>query len=109
MRAGDLRHQVILQSLVPVQNETTGIITDTWVTFATGWAEFHPASVREFVAAGIVQSKIMGAFVIRYRAGVKASMRILHGAGIYNVEGVLADPKRGTEYLTLPVSEVLNG
>ena len=109
MDIGRLRHRVTIQSLSPSQDGTTGEITETWVTFATVWAWVRPASVREFVAAGIQESKITGAITIRYLAGVKQSMRVLHGERIYNVLGVLPDARSGVEWLTLPVSEVTYG
>lgn len=109
MQSGKLSHRIIIQSLVPVQNGTTGIVTDTWTIFATVWAEVRPASVREFVAAGIAESKITTAVKIRYLAGIKTSMCILHGMQIFNIEGVLSDPRSGMEYITLPCSEVIYG
>lgn len=105
----NLRHRVAIQSLVPVQDDTTGNITDTWSTFATVWAEIRPLNAREFIAAAAAQSKVTEMVTIRYIAGVKQSMRILHRAQILNVEGVLPDQKSGIEYLTLPVSEVQSG
>lgn len=109
MQAGKLRHQVVIQRLVPVQDETTGEITETWEDFATEWAEVRPASVREFIAANIEESEITAKVLIRYRPGIKASMHIIHGSQVFNIEGVLSDPKSGIEYLTLPVSEVQSG
>ena len=109
MQAGRLRHRVEIQSLVPVQDATTGVVTETWETFATVWADVRPASVREFIAAGIAESKVTGKVMIRYRPDVKPSMRIVHGAQVLNIEGVLPDPESGVEWLTLPVSEVQSG
>lgn len=110
MRAGVLRHFVTIEELVPVQDAGTGVITEDWVVFqANVPAEVHPSSVREFVAADAEQSKATGWVRIRYVAGVKQSMRILHGDQVFNILGVLPDPKSGREYLTLPVSEVQSG
>jgi SPP1 family predicted phage head-tail adaptor len=109
MQAGKLRHEVEIQSLVPVQDGTTGEITETWETFAVVWGEVRPASVREFIAAGISESTVTAQVTIRYRPDIKASMRVLHGAQVFNIEGALPDPKSGVEYLTLPCSEVQSG
>lgn len=106
----NLRHRVQIQALVPVQDTAgTGEITDTWTLFADVWANVRPASVREFIAAGISASKVTAAVTVRYLAGVKASMRIVHGDRTYNIEGVLPDPHSGIEFLTLPVSEIVEG
>lgn len=109
MQAGKLRHEVEIQSLVPVQDGTTGEITDTWQTFATVPADVRPASVREFVAAGIHESAVTAEIQIRFLPGVKASMRVVHGAQVFQIEGALPDPKSGAEWLTLPCSEVQSG
>ncbi len=109
MRSGKLRHEVTIQSLVPVQDGTTGEIADTWTLFATVRAEVRPASVREFIAAGAEQSKVTAAVTIRYLAGIKPSMRILHGDRVYNIENALPDFKSGREYITLPCSDIIEG
>jgi SPP1 family predicted phage head-tail adaptor len=109
MQSGKLRHRVVLQAEAPSQDATTGAITNGWTTFATVWASVEPLSAREFIAAGGVGSGVVARVVIRYLAGVVPSMRIVHGSRTFNIEGVLADKKSGTEYLTLPVSEVVNG
>jgi SPP1 family predicted phage head-tail adaptor len=108
MRSGKLRHRVILQNVQPVQDTTTGEVSDEWADVATVWAAVEPLSVREFTAAQAVQSKVTTMIIIRYRQGVDASMRILFDDKIYNIEGILADKKSGKEYLTLPCSEGVN-
>lgn len=113
LRLGQLRHRITLQSLVPVQDGTTGVVSETWVTFATVWASVEPLSVREFVAAAATQSKVVARVRILYLAGVKPSMRAVHVVGgvthTYNIEGVLPDTVSGLAFLTLPVSEVIHG
>jgi SPP1 family predicted phage head-tail adaptor len=109
MQAGKLSHSVQIQSLVSAQDAGTGIITESWDTFATVWAEVRPLSAREFIAAAASQSKVTATVKIRYLADIKPSMRVVDGADIYQVEGVLPDPKSGREYLTLPVSQILTG
>jgi len=47
--------------------------------------------------------------VIRYRAGVLPTMRILHRGDVYNIEGPpLPDPDSGLEYLTILVAKGVN-
>ena len=108
MRSGKLRHRITLQNVQPVQDATTGEVSDEWADLATVWAAVEPLSVREFTAAQAVQSKVTTMIIIRYRQGVDASMRILFDGKTYNIEGVLADKKSGKEYLTLPCSEGVN-
>lgn len=109
MQAGTLRHRVTLQSLVPMQDPVTGVVTHTWSTLATVWASVQPLSAREFLQASAVSSQVVARVRIRYFPGVMPSMRILHGERTYNIEGVLPDAVSGTEYLTLPVIEVVHG
>jgi len=104
-----LPHRIRIESNAPTQDGTTGNITDVWSHFSTVYAHYRPASVREFVEAGIQQSHVVGAFRIRPLAGLLPSMRIAWGGRTYNIEGVLADARNGTDYYTLPVSEIANG
>ena len=108
MQAGKLRHRITLQEPVKVQNPTTGAVINAWRDVATVWAEVSPLSAREFIAAQASQGEITTRIVIRYRAGVTRKHRILFRGAVYNIHGVLPDPKSGREYLTLPCSEGVN-
>ena len=109
MRAGKLRHRVTIQELVETKNEDTGLSDESWRTFAQNIpAEIKPLSVREFIRAGAEVSKISTYITTRHIPGVKRSMRIVHGSRTYNIEGVLPDADSGIEYMTMPVSEVLD-
>lgn len=108
MQAGKLRHRITLQEPVKVQNPTTGAVINTWRDVSTIWAEVSPLSAREFIAAQASQGEISTRITIRYRPGVTRKHRILFRGAIYNIEGVLPDPKSGREYLTLPCSEGVN-
>lgn len=108
MRAGKLRHRVMLQKLGRTRNPVTGGWTEGWVDVASAWASIEPLSAREFIAAQASQSEITARVVIRYRPDVDATMRILYRGKIYNIHGALPDVKSGLEYLTLPVSEGVN-
>lgn len=109
MNPGALSHRVTIQSVVDAQDTNTGIITPGFATFATVWAEVRPLSAREFIAAAASQSKVTATVKIRYLAGIKPSMRVVDGADIYQVEGVLNDPHSGREWITLAVSQVISG
>lgn len=108
--AGNLRHRITIEKkMVTGRHPVTGTEITEWVPLWEGVpAEVVPLSVREFVAAQSVQSKLAARIRIRWRPGVDASMRILHDGRIYNIEGVLPDPDSGRAYLTLPCSEGVN-
>lgn len=102
--AGKLRHRVTLQRLLRYI-DTAGDTAEDWTTFATVWAAIEPLSAREFVGSQAMQSQVALRVTIRYLDGVVATMRLLHGAKVYVIEGVLPDKESGLEYLTLPCSQ----
>lgn len=103
--AGQLRNRVTLQKPETIVSGY-GERTRSWADVCTVWADFHPLSVREFIAQSGPQSRVSARVVIRYRDDVDATMRLVHRGKTYNIAGVLPDPDSGREYLTLPVSEV---
>ena len=105
MRNGKLRHRITLQRPGLSQDPQTGEMIPGWQDVATVWASIEPLSAREFIAAQAGQSEVSARVVIRHRDDVDATMRALYRGKLYNIHGVLADPKSGLEYLTLPVSE----
>ena len=109
LEAGKLRQRITIQQQAISQDSQTGEQVTTWVDFRTSIpASIEPLSAREFIQASAVQSRITARIVIRYLSGITASMRILHGSDVYNIEGVLTDKVSGREYLTLPVSAGVN-
>ncbi|HEJ7889809.1 TPA: phage head closure protein [Serratia liquefaciens] len=108
MQAGKLRHRIILQKPVKVQDPTSGEMIDTWQDVSNLWAEVSPLSAREFVAAQAMQNAVTTRIKIRYRRDISVKYRILFRGNIFNIEGVLPDPDSGLEYLTLPCSEGTN-
>lgn len=105
MQAGKLRHRITLQKPVKVQNPETGSVENIWQELAQLWAEVSPLSAREFVAAQAMQNAVTTRITIRYRQDIEPKYRILFRGKIFNIEGILSDPKSGLEYLTLPCSE----
>ena len=102
--AGKLRHRITIQRLLRYI-DSAGDTVEDWTTFATVWASIEPLSAREFVGSQAMQSQVSARITIRHLDGVLASMRILHGAKVYVIEGVLPDKDSGLEYLTLPCSQ----
>jgi SPP1 family predicted phage head-tail adaptor len=106
MRAGRLRHRIDFQRPSFAQDPVTGEMIKTWVeVWGKVPASVEPFSAREFIAAAATQNEVTARIGIRKRAGVDPTMRIIHRGKIYNIEGVLPDPKSGLDYLTLPCSE----
>ncbi|WP_348826655.1 phage head closure protein [Halomonas sp. RT37] len=108
MRIGKLRHRVRLERPARTQDPATGEMIDGWELVATLWASVEPLSAREFIAAMSTQSEVTARILIRHRDDIAPDMRIVHRGKVYNIQGVLPDPKSGLHYLTIPVSEGVN-
>lgn len=105
MKAGTLRHRVTLQAFTEVVDPVTGYRTKVWLDVASGIpADVAPLSGREYVAAAATQSSVTARITIRWRPGVTAQQRIVHGDAVYDIESVLPDAKSGREHLTLMCS-----
>jgi len=99
---------VRIEHKVTTQDSNGDIVTG-WQTFADKVpAAIEPLSARDLIAAQAVQSEVVARITMRYRPGLLASMRIVHGSTIYNIAGVLPDPVSGVEYITVPVSAGVN-
>jgi len=110
MQAGKLRHRIDFQMLGDVQDPSSGEMVPGW---ATVWeklpAYVTPLSARELIAAQAAQSEASARIMIRYRAGVLPTMRIIFRADVYDIKGPpLPDPDSGLEYLTILVAKGVN-
>lgn len=110
MRAGKLRHRITFEAPGLTQDPATGEELSGWVPV---WekvpASVEPLSARDLIAAQAGQSEASGRMVIRYRAGVLPTMRILHRGDVYNIQGQpMPDPDSGLEYLTILVAKGVN-
>ena len=110
MQSGKLRHRLSLQEQGQTQDPNTGQLVVEWQEVAKLWASVEPLKVREFIAAKTHQSQVSARIVIRAQDGINASQRLVdtRTGAIYNIEGVLRDPKSGHHWMTLPVSEGVN-
>ena len=109
LRSGELRHRVTIQQPGPAVQSDTGEITRGWVDFLVDEpASIEPVSVHDYIASQANTSVVVARIKIRYRDGMSAKMRVLHGSKIYNPQGWLADPNSGREYLTAPCTEGVN-
>lgn len=80
MRAGRLRHRVLLQRRVESQG-ATGEVTWSWADVAEVWGEVRPVTVRDRVLAGNqLAPEVTTVIRIRRRPGVHAKLRALYVA-----------------------------
>jgi SPP1 family predicted phage head-tail adaptor len=110
MLAGKLRHRIDFQTLGEVQDPDSGEMVPGWATiWAKVPASVTPLSTRDLIAAQAAQSEASARIVIRYRAGVLPTMRIIHRGEAYDIKGpALPDPDSGLEYLTILVAKGVN-
>lgn len=101
MRAGKLIHRVIIQEPIETKGAMGGT-TKTWVNFHASWADVREMSGRELNQSDQVASKVIATCFIRYKSNLDASMRLLHGDNIYQIESVInKDGKKKMLELTL--------
>lgn len=92
MKAGALRHRVILQTL-NVGQDAIGQPVTTWADTATLWADIRYLSGLSAIKAGADVSLSKVSIRLRYRA-VTAGQRIKHGTIFYAIEAVLPDARK---------------
>jgi SPP1 family predicted phage head-tail adaptor len=100
MRAGKLKDRVLIQqkSTVP---DAWGQPAESWTDVITDTPD-HRVSAhilsqngKEFISASKGISQVSASIRIRYRTGITAGMRAVHGADIYNIAAVLLGDNRG--------------
>ncbi len=96
--ATTLDKRVTLQA-PPSGRDDTGAALPGWTNVITDgdgklWAGIADLTGREFIAAGAEQAAVQTKITIRYRTGVTAAMRVLHGADVYRIEAVLGQAGR---------------
>ena len=83
IKAGDLRHPVVL--LKPVSVAAGGRRTVTWSEEAHLHAAKTDVSGREFFQAQAYHAEDIVTFTVRWKGGVDATWRLRHGAVLYNI------------------------
>lgn len=92
LAAGTLRHRVRIQQRSP--GGTFGHPSKTWNDIATVWANIRYGTGSEAIRAGQIASLVQVSIRIRWRPGICATMRVLHGEASYEILSVLPDMSR---------------
>ena len=87
MRAGRLRHQVILQQPQPCQT-TLGEKQVAWIEVATVWAGVETLSGSEPYAADQHYHRQQTRIIIRYRADIQAGWRVMHDGKCFAIQHI---------------------
>lgn len=94
MKAGPLRDRITVQDKSIVQDESGQPLT-TWTDVAFLWANVVYTSGLSAISSGMDTSNVKASIRIRYRAGIDAGMRVMFGATIFSIEGVLPHKSTG--------------
>lgn len=101
MRAGTLRHRVLIEQLVagsPAQN-AGGEPEESWTEFASRYAAVEPMKGRELLAAQQINSEVTTLIRMRSLQGVTPKMRAVYATRNYDILSVANVDERGRETL----------
>lgn len=93
MQAGKLRDRVGIENPATVSDGAGGATT-TWVNVATVWANITLVNARENRAAEQRAEKITHKITLRYRDDINATMRLVSGARIFEIEAITNEDER---------------
>ena len=105
MRAGQLRHKVIIQENTP-SRDGYGAEVESWSDFATIWAAIEPIRGREFWESQQINAEVTARITIRYLSVVTPKMRVKYGTRIFGIISVINPEERNRE-LQLMVKEAV--
>ncbi|WP_420002913.1 head-tail adaptor protein [Arenibacterium sp. LLYu02] len=84
IKAGTLQHIIELQRATETVH-STGAVSTSWTTYATGKAELRRSGVSEFLTAYGEVSADKAVFVLRWLPGVSVADRVVHGGKVWNI------------------------
>lgn len=94
--------------LVTIQEKQTSGDGFTWVTFKRWWCRKMSGPGREIFANAQTLSRTDARYMGPFTSGIDATMRLVDGSDIWNIEGAETDDETGRDYLTLRVSAGTN-
>ena len=98
MRAGDLRHRLILQQ--PVESTSDfGETVISYETVDTVWGAVEPNTGKRYFEAMQANSEVQGAVRLRYRSDIEATWRILYGSRVLQIVSIVNPQERNRELL----------
>lgn len=106
MNPGRLRHRITIQELTGIKDPLSGeILGEDWQDVCTVWAEIKALRGREYFAAQQTIAESNHEITIRYRKGIKPTMRAVFNTRNFDIQAVL-DKDGRKRYLTLICKEV---
>lgn len=86
--ASTLRDRISIQACSRT-TDAVGQPLQVWGEVFKAWANVRGTGGMEAIKAGAATSKVKASIRLRYRAGLNAGQRVVHGATVYNVLAVL--------------------
>ena len=99
MRTGHLDQRITIEALQGTLDDY-GQPVNEWGTFLSTWAAVEPLQGREYLAAMQTTSETTVRVRLRYRPGIKATMRVKHKGALYGITSVI-DVRSGARELQL--------
>jgi SPP1 family predicted phage head-tail adaptor len=87
VHVGEIDQRVVIQRLTLTPDGSGGNVK-SWTELATVWCHVRPKSGRESVGSDRVEGSASYLFVIRYRAGLRDSDRIVWKGVSYNIRAI---------------------
>ena len=103
MKDADLNQRVTIQQQSTTQDEA-GQPIQTWSDVAAAWASVKHTNGMQSIKSGADVAIVKASIRIRYRTGINAGLRVVHGSTLYDIKAVLPD---GRQWLDL-VCETVN-
>lgn len=93
MQAASLKNRVTIQA-PSTSVDALGQPLTAWTDTAYLWASIKHINGISSIKSGADTSIVKASIRLRYKPGINAGMRVLHGADVYDIQAVLPDDNR---------------
>lgn len=90
VNTGQLNRRISLQMRTNGQ-DALGQPVQMWTEIAQVWADIRHQTGMEAIRADAQISTVRASIRVRYRSGLAAGMRVVHGSTVYAIRAVLPD------------------
>ncbi|KRC30680.1 phage head closure protein [Acidovorax sp. Root217] len=95
LRAGSLNRRITIQRPGTARNDLNEVVPGGWVDVAANVAaSIKTLNGAQTIKADAVTSKVRASIRVRFRTDIDASMRVVHGATVYQVLASIPDEER---------------
>lgn len=87
----NLRYKVAIQAVTGTTADDHGQQIPDWATVAEPWVDIRYLNGLSTIKAGADHSVVQASIRLRYRTGLNAGMRVVHGATVFEIQAILPD------------------